>query len=142
MNTIDVTERLLTGERMVWSGRPAQGLLFTGRDWLLVPFSLLWGGFAIFWEAGVLGFWETNAKPHPISWFMSLWGIPFIVMGQYFIWGRFAWDAWLKRHTFYAITNRRVLILQEGRKRKTQFSFLDLARHKIARPRRTRLLNP
>jgi len=27
--------------------------------------------------------------------------------------------------TYYGIANRRVLILQEGQKRKTQFSFLD-----------------
>ena len=75
MNTIDVTERLLTGERMVWSGRPAQGLLFTGRDWLLVPFSLLWGGFAIFWESSVL------AMNGPII--MKLWGVPFVLIGAF-----------------------------------------------------------
>jgi hypothetical protein len=33
------------------------------------------------------------------------------------IWGRFRDDAWLKRRTYYGIT--------QGQKRKTQFSFLD-----------------
>jgi hypothetical protein len=56
---------------------------------------------------------------------MVLWGTPFVVIGQHMIWGRFRYDAWWKRRTYYAITNRRVLILQEGQKRKTQFSFLD-----------------
>ena len=56
---------------------------------------------------------------------MVLWGVPFVVIGQYMIWGRFLYDAWLKRRTYYGITNRWVLILQEGQKRKTQFSFLD-----------------
>jgi hypothetical protein len=116
---------LSSGERIQWAAMPNSRIVFHSDDLYLIPFSLLWGGFAIFWEAGILGFWETNAKPHPFSWFMSLWGIPFIVMGQYFIWGRFAWDAWLKRRTYYAITDRRVLILQEAWKRKTQFSYLD-----------------
>jgi len=116
---------LSSGERIQWAAMPNPRIIFHSDDLYVIPFSLLWGGFAIFWEAGVLGFCETNAKPHPISWFISLWGIPFIVMGQYFIWGRFAWDAWLKRRTYYAITNRRVLILQEGWKRKTQFVFLE-----------------
>jgi hypothetical protein len=116
---------LSAGERIHWAAIPNPRIVFHSDDWYLIPFSLLWGGFAIFWEAGALGFWETNAKPHPFTWFMSLWGIPFVVFGQYLIWGRFAWDAWLKRHTFYAVTNRRVLILQEGWKRKTQFAFLE-----------------
>jgi hypothetical protein len=42
---------------------------------------------------------------------MVLWGVPFVVIGQYMIWGRFLYDAWLKPRTYYGITNRRVLIL-------------------------------
>ena len=49
---------------------------------------------------------------------MVIWGVPFVVIGQYMIWGRFLFDAWLKRRTYYAVTNRRILVLQEGWKRK------------------------
>ena len=59
MSTTDLTDRMLTGERILWSGRPAQGLLFTSRDVFLIPFSLLWGGFAVFWEITVL----TSRRP-------------------------------------------------------------------------------
>lgn len=90
----------------------------------MIPFSLLWGGFAIFWEAGVLGFWGHNAKGTPPL-FMAIWGIPFIVIGQYMIWGRFAHDGWLKRRTYYGVTNRRLIILQESTKRKTCSMYLD-----------------
>jgi hypothetical protein len=116
---------LLTGETFLWTGRPNPSVVFHSDDWYLVPFSLLWGGFAIFWEAGVLGYWGSGAKHGTPSSFMALWGIPFVVIGQYFIWGRFLRDAWLKRRTFYAVTNRRVLVMQEGWKKKTSWAYIS-----------------
>jgi hypothetical protein len=107
MIATDFAERLLRGEKIVWSGRPARGLLFTGQDWLLIPFSLLWGGFALFWESSVL-----NAPNAPMI--MKLWGVPFVLIGLYFIVGRFLVDAWIRGTTRYAITNKRILILRSG----------------------------
>jgi hypothetical protein len=79
-------------------------------------------GETIYWA----GMPNANTIFHSEDWhLMILWGIPFVVIGQYLIWGRFLYDAWLKRRTYYGITNRRVLILQEGQKRTTQFSFLE-----------------
>jgi hypothetical protein len=106
MDTNDFTERLLKGEKIVWSGRPARGLMFTNRDWLMIPFSLLWGGFAIFWESTVL---HTNAPT-----FMKLWGVPFVLIGLYIVVGRFLLDVWIRRNTGYAVTDKRVLILRFG----------------------------
>jgi hypothetical protein len=104
MDTSDLTGRLLEGEKIVWWGQPAQGLLFTARDWLLRPFSLLWGGFAVFWESSVLA---TGA---PI--FMKLWGVPFVLIGLYLVAGRFLLDSWTRRRMLYAVTNQRILILR------------------------------
>jgi hypothetical protein len=95
-------DKLLAGERVVWSGRPAQGILFTPRDILMIPFSLLWGGFAIFWETTVV----TAGAP----WFFALWGVPFVAAGLMLIFGRFLIDAYLRERLYYAITDRRVLI--------------------------------
>jgi hypothetical protein len=67
---------------------------------------------------------------------MALWGIPFLLIGNYMVWGRFLADAWLKRRTYYAVTNRRVLVLQEDWKRKTSTTFLE-AIPKIERQGRT-----
>jgi hypothetical protein len=41
------------------------------------------------------------------------------------IWGRFLYDAWMKRRTYYAVTNRRVLVLQEAWKRKMNWMYLE-----------------
>ena len=98
-------ERLLRGEKVVWSGRPKQGLMLTGRDGFLIPFGLLWGGFAVFWE------WNVLRMPNaPVV--MIVFGAPFVLIGLFMIFGRFFVDAWLRRSVFYALTDRRVLILR------------------------------
>jgi hypothetical protein len=85
---------------------PQQGLVLRASDAFVIPFSLLWGGFAIYWEA--LAF-QTGA---PV--FFKLWGIPFVVIGLYLIAGRFFLEAWRRRRTVYALTSARVVIVVEG----------------------------
>jgi hypothetical protein len=93
---------LLAGERIAWTGQPGQGLILTPRDTFLIPFSLLWCGFAIFWTSGV----ANQAAPL----FFTLWGMMFVCVGLYFVAGRFIVDAWVRRGTYYAVTDRRILI--------------------------------
>ncbi len=107
MTNSDLKDHLLNGETIIWSGRPAQGLRPTPADWLLIPFSLMWGGFAIFWEAMVLA-----APKTPL--FFKLWGIPFVLIGLYLMIGRFVHDAWIRRNMQYAVTNKRILIFRAG----------------------------
>jgi hypothetical protein len=120
-----IQPELMAGESLFWTGRPNPRVPLHSDDWYLVPFSLLWGGFAIFWEMGVLGYWGNGAKGGAPSIFMSLWGIPFVITGQYMIWGRFLHDGWLKRRTYYAVTSRRILVVQEGWKRKTSWIYIS-----------------
>ena len=116
---------LLSGESIFWAGQPNPRVIFHKEDVALVPFSLLWGGFAIVWEAGAAGFWGAGTRASTPPLFFMLWGVPFVVIGQYLIWGRFVYDGWLKRRTHYAVTNRRVIVLQNGWSRKVVSAYLD-----------------
>ena len=115
---------LLTGEIILWSGKPNPRVIFHASDWGMIPFSLLWGGFTLFWEFGVSGAKWSGGKAPP-SYFMMLWGSFFVVMGQYFIWGRFIYAAWKKTRIVYAVTSRRVLTVVRGPGSTSISAFLD-----------------
>jgi Bacterial PH domain len=91
------------GERLLWSGQPRSGIRFRAQDAFLIPFSILWCGFAIFWETSVV---RTGA---PV--FFMLWGIPFVCAGLFFVFGRFITDARSRSRTFYGVTSERILIV-------------------------------
>lgn len=97
---------LQCGERLRWTGRPAQGLLFLPYDLFLIPFSVLWCGFPLMTLANQIadGGWKGA------DWFLLI----FIAFGSYLTVGRFVADAWLRAATHYAVTDRRALILRDG----------------------------
>jgi hypothetical protein len=119
-----IQSELTSGESVLWAAQPKAGVILHREDWYLIPFSLLWGRFAIFWEAGVSGFWGST-RGHTAPFFFMLWGVPFVLRGQYLIWGTFVYAAWLKKRTHYAVTNRRVIVLQNARQRKIASCYLD-----------------
>lgn len=100
-----IRSRLLPGEHILWEGRPAQGLLLTRRDGLLIPFSLFFLGFSILW---------TTIAASGAPDFFALFGSLFIAVGLFFAVGRFLLDAWLRSRTRYAVTDRRVLVARTG----------------------------
>lgn len=102
---------LMPDEFILWEGRPEKGGVFTRQDIFLIPFSIVWCGFAIFWEISVLQTVQTGVT----SVFFLLWGIPFVLVGLYLVFGRFFVMKYTLAHTFYAITNYRVLISQNGK---------------------------
>jgi hypothetical protein len=98
-----ISAHLDAHERLLWTGVPQQGILFRRTDLFLVPFSLMWGGFAIFWETSVL----TTGGPT----FFALFGIPFVLVGLYLIGGRFLVDAWQRGGMAYGVTGQRIIIV-------------------------------
>jgi hypothetical protein len=104
---------LAPGETIVWAGKANPRIILHQEDWLAVPFSLLWGGFALFWLLGASGIWDVSGHQHQFAWFGVVFGAPFVLVGQYMIWGRFLFSQWLKRRTFYALTNRRAIVVRK-----------------------------
>ena len=96
-------EDLRRDEHLLWSGQPPQGIRLRTADAFMIPFSLMWGGFAIFWETSVV------VMGAPL--FFMAWGVPFVVFGLYLIAGRFWVDARQRAQTYYGLTDSRVMIV-------------------------------
>lgn len=106
-DTKRIMERELTpGERLLWHGRAQQGLRLTRGDLFAIPFSLIWTGFAIYWEISVL---REGASA-----LFAMAGVPILLAGLYVLIGRFFFDAWRRGHLHYGVTDQRVLIATSG----------------------------
>ena len=103
---------------------PDQRVWFAPADAFLIPFSIMWCAFAVFWESSVV-----SGRGHV---FAELWGVPFIVIGVYFVVGRFAYKRYRKGRTAYGITGQRAVIAD-----RRSFSDMPL-RHQPVTVRRTR----
>jgi hypothetical protein len=110
----EIQKHINKNERLLWAEPPKQGFIFRSSDGCLIPFSLVWGGFAIFWEIMVL---YTDAP-----FFMALFGIPFVIIGVYLIIGRFFHDIYIRRQMIYGLTDKRIVI-----KRGDHLRFVELA---------------
>lgn len=103
----ELDDLLFADEKVLWRGAPEPGIHLHKEDLLIIPFSILWSGFAFFWELSVL------ARNAPLL--FQLWGIPFVLAGLYMLIGRFFASAWQARRTSYAVTDRRILMVSRSR---------------------------
>ena len=79
-------DRLLEDERILWSRRPDPSMHFTLMDLFLVPFSMLWGGFAIYFQLSEFIF-DTGQEDIDIE--FALFGGLISLVGLYLIFGRY-----------------------------------------------------
>jgi hypothetical protein len=87
-------------EQLIWSGKPKNGLIFGVEDLFLIPFSIIWLGFILFFI--------IIAEQTPT--FFSLLAIPFIIVGVYLLVVRFYIDKWKRDKTLYGLTNKNIII--------------------------------
>ena len=106
----DVLRRQLApGERVLWHGRPPQGLLLRRVDAWLIPLSCLWGGGAIFTVWQMLNNLRQMGDQTEMRFFV-VWGLLFVLFGLYLMLGRFWVDAYLRARTYYVLTHERLLL--------------------------------
>ena len=104
----EVRRELGPGERLLWSGMPRQGIVFRAIDLFLIPFILVWAGV------------PTYGLAHsPRTGVFDIFLLPFILIGAYMLVGRFIVDARQRAHTFYGVTNQRILIISAWWRRRT-----------------------
>ena len=111
-----INRYLMPDEYVIWNGRPGKGHLLTSNDIFMIPFSIIWCGFAIVWE--------TNTFITSAPFFFSLWGIPFVCVGLYMVFGRFILKWYIRKGTVYVITNKRIFSF-----RRNQIQTLDYHRN-------------
>lgn len=96
----DLAFHLDQDEELLWSGKPKSGIVFRASDAFMIPFSVLWCSFAVFWFVSAL------QAPFPFA----LFGIPFVLIGLLMVFGRFIIDARDRDRTSYGLTNKRIII--------------------------------
>src|SRR2546422_2881268 len=89
------------GEKLIWAGRPAQGVVFTAMDLFLVPFSVVWLGLVVMGYRSVLGMEMT----------VIIMGVLFTCVGIYIVVGRFVADWLYRSRLIYGVTDRRAMIV-------------------------------
>ena len=112
---------LMTGERLLWSGRPDPSRLRA--VFAIWFFAIPWTAFALFWEAMALLPWMASTHtPLGIQWsfwiIFPLFGLPFIgiVLGMLLM----PFKARRKAaQTIYGLTDRRMLRVTAGTKRES-----------------------
>ncbi len=102
-----LNSELVPGEAVLWRGKPDEKKLFTAQDAILIPFSVFWCGFAIIWE--------TIAITQGAPFFFCIFGVPFVCVGLYFVFGRFIHQKRTLKNTRYALTTHRAICYKKGK---------------------------
>jgi len=70
-----------------------------------------WCGFAIFWGRDGDSAFSKQGRRRSGGVSFPLFGLPFVAVGLYMVFGRFIGDARMRARTFYGVTNDRVIII-------------------------------
>jgi len=111
----ELRSHLDSGEKLLWAGRPAQGIMLMWQDGFLIPFGMVWLGSAV--RFSIQGSWPvSNENSPPFALFVAA-ALFLIGTGIYLVIGRLFVDLWLRSRTIYGVTDRRAIILSGMRRR-------------------------
>jgi hypothetical protein len=105
------------GERVLWTGSPSSTRPFLPADAVLIPFTVVWASFAVFWEIAAVLLGAPG--------FFIAWGVPFVVVGAYLAVGRFFVRARRLKSTTYTVTDQRVIEQLSWPRTHTRTSYLS-----------------
>ena len=95
-------------EYVLWQGKPERrGNLLSIYD--------VFSGFIGAFVSAFATYWIVNAYKAPGPSFFCLFGLPFLVLGLYMLFGRALYAVLIRKKTAYVITNKRIY-RQRGRK--------------------------
>lgn len=120
-----IAQVLTPGESLLWAGQPKQGIRFSLTDLFLIPFFCLWGGGALVFESMMIYLAVTGGPLWGVA-----YGLPFAALGLYMLVGRFFYDRAKRARTFYGVTDQRALIVQAGRRKRSETS-VDFASQQV-----------
>lgn len=115
-------EELAAGERVVWYGQPAptsRALRSAGTFLFGIPF---FSFAAFFWWGAMFGGDAARHAADSFDLFGFLWGSIFVLAGTAMLLAPF-WEWWVARHTLYAVTDRRALVIERPLGRSTVQGF-------------------
>jgi len=105
---------LLPAEILLWTGQPSTQVIFHKQDTYVVPFTALLAFHSTLWLAVDLHLLGPPAyRGMAVNPYSVFWQSIYFLIGQYLLWGRFLVLRWKKKHIYYAVTNKRVLILHD-----------------------------
>ena len=108
-------------ERLLWAGRPRQGLMLRASDTYRIPYSIVILCFSLFFEYQVL----TMEAPGGLA----VWGALGIGSCLYFAVGRFFYDSYRRARTYYGVSDKRLLL--KVRRKLTSLDFPEASQMEL-----------
>jgi hypothetical protein len=107
-------------EKVVWVGQPDE-VAFMRRSIGSFLVGIPFFAFAVFWTRGAVSSGMARAADGNAGfpWFFLLWGAMFVAVGAGMLLSPL-WSWWLARHTLYAVTDRRALLIEAPGRRRIQ----------------------
>lgn len=111
-----IKEYILLDEALLWTGKPTKEIKLLPAEKFNMLFGIIWTIFSLFWiTMATIGAMSASEDSLTISLVFPLFGIPFLIVGIYFIFIAPIRGRNRRKNMEYALTNKRILILYQGK---------------------------